>query len=374
MLVSMVFLFCSVARQLRVLPAEDEASSSFFPFQGPNRRSKRKHRNKSAKDVIDAGEPATAAAAAAAALDVEREIEVRHIKIPDLPFRSIGSPLLDSEPFHKTLFDSRSKVKRSATERLDAKTLDIRIVSNKFEENKESTASKPNEEALRRNSEKAVARVESEAKNSDIDRRKAESPVFEIKKYRAYDHEARVTSTAVQSVSMQPTLLRKYSSKSQMGTYNPNQGSLKKEAAGSMSKSNVSLGWPQGEKENKRPDYGSTHRPMAAPGYHPDVSELELDSSTGAPYWEDGSLGKKTNIVVRGPAGRRYCVLSGTDPSVFLKSASPGRASCAEEEKEVAEYLDKRQCVMTCVINVRLEVVRGKAGSHDIELRRVKYQ
>lgn len=282
--------------------------------------------------------------------------------------------MLDSsEPFHKTLSGGRSKVKRSATERLDAKTLDIRMVPNKLEENREPVETRSNEEVLRRNSEKAI-RVESEMKHAEADRRKAdESPVFEIKKYRAYDHDSRAASTAVQNSSMQPTLLKKYSARSQMGTYNPNQGSLKKESVTTMSKAN-NVGWPSGEKENKRPDYGSTHRPMVAPGYHPDVSDLELDSSTGAPYWEGGgSLGKKTNIVVRGPLGRRYCVLSGTDPSVFLKN-SPRRASCVEEEKQISEYLDKRHCVMTCVINVRLEVIRAKAGSNDIELRRVKYQ
>lgn len=337
-----------VARQLRVVPVEEK--STFF--SGPNRRSKRRHRNKSGKDESNETEQK-------AVPDVDREIEVQRVKIPELPFKNYNSLQPGQEQFRRTLFDGRTKVKRSATERLDAKTLDIRLVSsNKLGDEKDGMLQKTGEDTTKTDSEK-FSPTNAEGKGVE-----GSSTIVEIKKYSAYDADVRAATLTKHNAVQQPTILRKYSSKPNLGPIGYDSGSLSKSSYNSLKKYG-SQSLAQSEKETQS---RSSQYKQSKASYHPDVSQLPRDGAGGGEaYWENGGSLKRTNIVVRGPSGRRYCVLSGTDPSVLLDGVVP-----TDEPLQVVKYIDKKQCAMTCVINVKLNIVQ-EAGSHDIELCRLQY-
>lgn len=334
-----------VSQPLRMAPVEEKPS--FFSFQVPNRRSRRRHKTENGRDESGGTEQKSVP-------DAEREIEIRRIEIPTLPFKPIHSLNLESEQFHKTVFDlGRSDVELSASEQLGTKILDTRLISDKFDREKETSLYKVGEDAARTDlGNNLVPNVIRKGVCGN-------SSVIEVKKYQAYSADLRVaTFTKPVPVAEQPMLLRRYQSKS---TCALNNSSLKKCNVNILKKYNG-----PSEIGSTKSVHSSQVKPTNAVGYHPDVSQLPVDCTSENGFWENGSA-KKSNIVVRGPLGRRYCVLSGTCPSVFLNGAPP-----TETPSETVEYIERKNCSMKCVANVKLNIIQGTA-SHDIQLHRIQY-
>lgn len=323
-----------------------EEKPSFFSFQVSNRRSRRRHRT-------DNGRVESGGMEQKSVPDAEREIEIRRIEFPTLPFKPIHSLNLEPEQFHKTVFNlGRSDVESSACEQSGTKILDTRLISDIFDREKETSLHKVGEDASRTDlGNNLIPNVIGKG----VCR---ESPVVEVKKYQAYSADLRVATFTKPSAVQQPMLLRRYQSKP---TCALNNSLLKKCNVNILKKYNG-----PSEIVSMKSVHSSQFRPTNAVGYHPDVSQLPIDCTSENGFWETGSV-KKSNIVVRGPLGRRYCVLSGTCPSVFLNGAPP-----TETPSETVEYVERKNCSMKCVANIKLNIIQGTA-SHDIQLHRIQY-
>lgn len=285
--------------------------------------------------------------------DAEREIEIHRIEIPSLPFKPIHSLNLESEQFNKTFITrGRSDVDLSASVQLDPNILDTRQISDKFDHEKETSLQKVGEDAARTDYGNNLM--------PNVTRKGGcgESSVIEVKKYRAYSGDLRVANTKP-AVVQQPLILRRYQSKP--NTCDLNNSLLKKSPVNILKKYNG-----PSEIKSTKSAHSSQFKPANAVGYHPDVSQLPIDCTSENGFWENRSV-KKSNIVVRGPLGRRYCVLSGTLPSVFLNGASP-----TENPSQAVEYIEKKNCSMTHVVNIKLNIIQG-TELHDIELHRIQY-